>query len=199
MPQRLPIVALALLPTLVAAQSTTSTFPDRPIQERPVRFVVGFTPGGPSDLIARTLANALAATWPQTVFVENRPGAGGNIAAEVVAKSAPDGGTWLLGNNSILATNASLYRRLAYDPVRDFAPVALVATQPNILVVNPQLPAHSVSELVALAKVRLGQLNYASSGSGAFGRRAVQSHDADRYGPYSVQGCAARARRCALG
>src|SRR2546426_6822953 len=135
--------------------------------EKPVRFVVGFTPGGPSDILARALGQKLAESWGQPVVIENRPGAGGNIAAELVAKSAPDGATWLLGNNSILATNQSLYRSLGYDPVKDFAPVALVAIQPNILVVNPDVPASSVKELIALAKARPGELNYASSGSGA--------------------------------
>jgi tripartite-type tricarboxylate transporter receptor subunit TctC len=135
--------------------------------EKPVRFVVGFTPGGPSDILARALGQKLAELWAQQVVIENRPGAGGNIAAELVAKSAPDGTTWLLGNNSILATNQSLYAKLGYDPVKDFAPVALVAIQPNILVVNPNVPASSVRELIALAKAKPGELNYASSGSGA--------------------------------
>lgn len=94
-------------------------------------------------------------------------GAGGNIAAEAVARSAPDGHTWLLGNNSILATNQSLYARLNYDPVKDFTPVALVAIQPNILVVHPGVPASSVSELVSYLKTHPGKLNYASSGAGA--------------------------------
>src|SRR5256712_3958939 len=134
---------------------------------KPVRFIVGFTPGGPSDILARALGQKLADLRGQQVVIENRPGAGGNIAAELVAKSAPDGATWLLGNNSILATNQSLYRSLGYDPVKDFAPVALVAVQPNILVVNPDVPASSVKELIALAKARPGELNYASSGSGA--------------------------------
>ena len=135
--------------------------------EKPVRFVVGFTPGGPSDILARALGQKLAESWAQQVVIENRPGAGGNIAAELVAKSATDGHTWLLGNNSILATNQSLYAKLAYDPVKDFAPVALVAIQPNILVVNPNVAASSVKELIALAKAKPGELNYASSGSGA--------------------------------
>ncbi len=98
--------------------------------EKPVRFVVGFTPGGPSDILARALGQKLAELWAQQVVIENRPGAGGNIAAEVVAKSAPDGHTWLLGNNSILATNQSLYAKLGYDPVKDFAPVALSRSSP---------------------------------------------------------------------
>ncbi|HYN11079.1 MAG TPA: tripartite tricarboxylate transporter substrate binding protein [Burkholderiales bacterium] len=135
--------------------------------EKPVRFVVGFTPGGPSDILARALGQKLGELWRQQVVIENRPGAGGNVAAELVAKSAPDGHTWLLGNNSILATNQSLYRRLGYDPVKDFAPVCLVAIQPNILVVHPQLPAASVAELISYARKNPGKLNYASSGSGA--------------------------------
>jgi tripartite-type tricarboxylate transporter receptor subunit TctC len=153
---------LALALALAAPLACAQTFP-----ERPVRFVVGFTPGGPSDILARALGQKLAERFGQQVIVENRPGAGGNIAAELVAKSSGDGYTWLLGNNSILATNQSLYQKLGYDPVADFAPVALVAIQPNILVVNPGVAASSVKELIALAKSRPGELNYASSGSGA--------------------------------
>ena len=137
-----------------------------PAVAQSVRFVVGFTPGGPSDILARALGAKLTDTLGQTVVVENRPGAGGNLAAEVVAKSPPDGNTWLLGNNSILATNQALYSHLGYDPVKDFAPVALVAIQPNILVVYPSVPAHSVKELIAYAKANPGKLNYASTGAG---------------------------------
>jgi tripartite-type tricarboxylate transporter receptor subunit TctC len=135
--------------------------------EKPVRFVIGFTPGGPSDILARAVGQKLGERWGQQVVVENRPGAGGNLAAEVVAKSAPDAHTWLLGNNSILATNHALYKKLPYDPVKDFAPVALVAVQPNILVVHPDVPAKSVSELIEVLKKSPGKLNYASSGAGA--------------------------------
>ena len=147
---------------LLAASSVCGAFPDKP-----VRFVIGFTPGGPSDILARAVGQKLADRWGQQVVIENRPGAGGNIAAEAVAKSPGDGHTWLLGNNSILATNQSLYRRLPYDPVKDFAPVALVAVQPNILVVHPSLSVSSVLELVSHLKSNPGKLNYASSGAGA--------------------------------
>src|ERR1700693_5432567 len=138
-------IAVALL--IAVAFSSGATAQVWP--EKPVRFVVGFTPGGPSDILARALGQKLAKSWGQQVVIENRPGAGGNIAAELVAKSAPDGHTWLLGNNSILATNQSLYRSLPYDPAKDFAPVALVAIQPNILVVHPGLSVSSVTELIA--------------------------------------------------
>ena len=147
---------------LVLASASAGAFPDKP-----VRFVIGFTPGGPSDILARAVGQKLAERWGQQVVIENRPGAGGNLAAEAVAKSAPDGYTWLLGNNSILATNHALYRKLPYDPVKDFAPVALVAVQPNILVVHPDVKANSVMELVSLAKQSPGKMNYASSGAGA--------------------------------
>jgi tripartite-type tricarboxylate transporter receptor subunit TctC len=146
------LLCLALVSCFAAAQN--------------IRFVVGFTPGGPSDILARALGAKLGETLGQAVIVENRPGAGGNLAAEVVAKSAPDGNTWLLGNNSILATNAALYSRLGYDPIKDFAPVALVGVQPNMLVVHPSVPAHSVAELIAYAKQHPGKLNYASTGAG---------------------------------
>ncbi|HEV3008422.1 MAG TPA: tripartite tricarboxylate transporter substrate binding protein [Burkholderiales bacterium] len=147
---------------LALGSASAGAFPDKP-----VRFVIGFTPGGPSDILARAVGQKLAERWGQQVVIENRPGAGGNLAAEAVAKSPADGYTWLLGNNSILATNQSLYRKLPYDPVKDFAPVALVAVQPNILVVHPEVKANSVMELVALAKQSPGKLNYASSGAGA--------------------------------
>jgi tripartite-type tricarboxylate transporter receptor subunit TctC len=158
------LYSVLVLVTLVCAAtpSLAQSFP-----EKPIRFIVGFTPGGPSDILARALGQKLGERWTQQVVIENRPGAGGNVAAEAVARSAPDGYTWLLGNNSILATNQSLYRSLGYDPVKDFAPVSLVAVQPNILVVNPQVPVKSVKELIDYARRYPGKINYASSGSGA--------------------------------
>jgi len=99
--------------------------------------------------------------------IENRPGAGGNIAAESVAHSAPDGYTLLMGNNSILATNAALYKNIGFDPEKDFAPISLIGSQANILVVNPQVPARTMAELIALAKANPGKINFASSGHGA--------------------------------
>jgi tripartite-type tricarboxylate transporter receptor subunit TctC len=167
MARLLTTLVLLLAANLCAAQP--AAFP-----AKPVRFVIGFTPGGPSDILARALGQKLAERRGQQVVIENRPGAGGNLAAEAVAKSAPDGYTWLLGNNSILATNQSLYRKLPYDPAKDFAPVALVAVQPNILVVHPEVPANSVSELVSYLKNNPGKLNYASSGAGAAAHLAAE-------------------------
>ena len=134
---------------------------------RPVSLVVAFTPGGPSDVIARILGRRMHEILGQPFIIENRPGAGGNIAAEAVATAAGDGYTLLMGNNSILATNAALYKKINYDPERDFIPISLIGTQANILVVNPSVPVNSMAELIALARSRPGQLNFASSGHGA--------------------------------
>jgi len=135
--------------------------------ERPVNLIVAFTPGGPSDVLARILGKKLEQLLGQPFVIENRPGAGGNIAAELAARAAPDGYTLLMGNNSILATNASLYKMMRYDAEKDFAPISLIGSQANILVVNPALPARTMAELIALARAKPGQLDFASSGYGA--------------------------------
>jgi tripartite-type tricarboxylate transporter receptor subunit TctC len=133
----------------------------------PVTIIVAFTPGGPSDVLARIIGRRLQDILHQPFIIENRPGSGGNIAAEQTSHAAPDGYTLLMGNNSILATNAALYKKLAYDPEKDFIPISLIGTQANILVVNPAVPANSMAELITLAKSSPGQLNFASSGFGA--------------------------------
>jgi tripartite-type tricarboxylate transporter receptor subunit TctC len=155
--------ALAGLLALVAATTLAgaANYPDRTIT-----VVVGFPPGGASDILARILTDKLGRLLGQPVIVDNRPGAGGNVAGEFVAHAAPDGYTLLIGNNAILATNASLYSNVGYDAMKDFAPVSLIGTQANVLVVNPNVPAHSLAELIALAKANPGKLNFASSGYG---------------------------------
>ncbi len=134
---------------------------------RPVTIVVAFPPGGPSDVLARIVGRKLEQILGQPFIVENRPGAGGNIAAEQVARAAPDGYTLLNGNNSILATNAALYKKTNFDPEKDFIPLSMIGTQGSILVVNPKVPVNSLAELIALAKANPGKLNFASSGYGA--------------------------------
>jgi tripartite-type tricarboxylate transporter receptor subunit TctC len=141
---------------------------------RPIRFVIGFAPGGASDTMVRVIGARLAENVRQPVVIDNRPGAGGNIAAELVARSQPDGYTLLLGNNGILAVNVSLYSKIGFDPVKDFAPVLLVASQPNILAVHPAVAAKSVKELITLARAKPGQLNYASPGGGTTGHLAAE-------------------------
>jgi len=155
---RVVCVALAVL---AAGAEGADVYPSKPI-----RFVVAFPPGGGTDLVARTIAPRLAERLAQQVVVDNRPGAGGNLGTEIVAKSAPDGYTMLMGSVGPLAINASLFARLPFDPLKDLAPVTLAASTPNILVVHPSLPVASVHELIALAKARPGAINFASSGQG---------------------------------
>lgn len=133
---------------------------------KPVRFVVAFPPGGGTDIIARAIAQKLAERIAQQVVVDNRPGAGGNIGTDIVAKSAPDGYTMLMGSAGPLAINASLFGKMPFDPIKDLAPVTLAASTPNVLVVHPSLRAATVKELIALAKARPGEINFASSGHG---------------------------------
>jgi len=152
-----------LLALLLPVQVTRAA--DYPV--RPVTLVTAFTPGGPSDLLARIVGQRLSEILHQPFVVDGRPGGGGNIAAEFVARATPDGYTLLLGNNSILATNMSLYKKLGYDARRDFAPITLIGSQANILVVGPRVHANAMAELIALAKENPGKLNYASTGYGA--------------------------------
>jgi tripartite-type tricarboxylate transporter receptor subunit TctC len=132
---------------------------------RPVRLVVGFTPGGGVDINARLLASKLSELLGQPVIVDNRPGAGTNIANEYVAKAAPDGYT-LLVNSPAIAINMALYKNLPYDTLRDFVAISIFSESPNILVVNSSSPAKSMSELIALARAKPGVLNYSSAGTG---------------------------------
>lgn len=142
------------------AQSATG-FPTRPI-----KFIVPITPGGSNDVVARTLAQKLTEQWGQAVTVENKPGAGMNLGADFVAKSAPDGYTWLLGANNIFVTNPHV-GKTPFDVFKDFAPVTQVALVPFVLVVHPSVPARHVTELVEYAKRHPDKLNYGSSGNGS--------------------------------
>src|SRR5215207_3541689 len=156
------LAALAGLPAMRTAARAQSAW----TPERPLRLLVGFAAGGSTDVTARLVAQALGERLGQTVVVDNRAGAGGNIAAEHVARAEPDGYTLILATSSTHATNAALYKRLPFNPVRDFTPISQIAFIPNLLVVNPDVPVNSVAELVAHAKARPGQLNYGSGGAG---------------------------------
>ncbi|MFZ9529437.1 MAG: Bug family tripartite tricarboxylate transporter substrate binding protein [Burkholderiales bacterium] len=157
--------ALLIAATLaVALPAAAQTYPSKP-----VRIVVVSTPGGSVDTLARAIAPRLSSKWSQQVLVDNRPGAGGAIAAELVSKAPPDGYTLMMGTIASLATNVSLYKSLPYDPLKDFAPITLVATQNLVLLVHPSIPSRSVKELVALAKKQPGKLTFASAGNGVGG------------------------------
>jgi tripartite-type tricarboxylate transporter receptor subunit TctC len=160
----LRICALGCMATLTVATAGAAEYP-----ARQVRMVVGAVTGGGVDITARVVAAKLSEQTGQQFFVDNRPGAGGNIGSEFVAKSPPDGYTLLMGTIAVLAINPSLYKDLAVDPLRDFAPVSRAADSTNILVVHPALPVKNVRELMALARVRPGELIYGSSGVGTAG------------------------------
>ena len=160
----LALLLAALTPSLAAAQ-------DYP--RKSIRFVVPFPPGGATDALARILGERMTDAWKQSVVIDNRGGAGGNIAAEIAAKSLPDGYTIIIVGVSH-AANLSLYSKLAYHPVRDFTPVTQAVTMHMYLVVHPSVPVKSVKELIALAKAKPGALNYASGGNGSTPHMAME-------------------------
>src|SRR5438477_5874573 len=145
----------------IAACASAQTYPSKPI-----RLVVPYPPGGTTDILARDVGQRLQDGLGQPVVIDNRPGAAGNIGTDMVAKAAPDGYTLLMGTVNTHAINAGLYSKLPYDHIKDFVPVILVARVSNVLEVNPNVPVHTVADLIKLAKEKPGQLNFASSGSG---------------------------------
>jgi tripartite-type tricarboxylate transporter receptor subunit TctC len=158
---RVTAYLLALACMLASPASVAQSYPSKPI-----RMIVPYSAGGTADLLGRGIAQLMSEALGQQVVIENRTGAGGGIGADLVAKSKPDGYTLLMGTIATHAINPNLYAKLPYDAVEDFAPVALVATLPNLLVVHPSVPAKTVKELVALAKARPGELAFASAGNG---------------------------------
>jgi tripartite-type tricarboxylate transporter receptor subunit TctC len=151
------LLAAALAPPCAAAQG----YPTKAI-----RMIVPFPPGGPNDILGRVVAQKLTEQLGQQVVIDNRGGAGGTIGAELAARAVPDGYTLLLGGTASLSINPGLHRKLPYDPLKDFAPVSLVGTAPSILVTHPSLPVKAVGDVIALARAKPGQLNFASAGIG---------------------------------
>lgn len=161
--------ALAAFTALAAATlglAAAPAFAQKDFPTKPIMMVVTYPPGGPTDAMARTLAAALKSSLGQPVVVENRAGAGGNIGAEAVARAEPDGYTLMFGTSAPLAINVSLYRKINYDPVKSFAPVIQIGHLPNVLVVNANVPAKNVQELIALAKSKPGALQFGTPGVG---------------------------------
>ena len=154
------VIGLALAATSALAQTGTTSFPDKPI-----RIVVTFTSGGAPDTLARILGEKLSATWGQPVIVDNKPGAGGNTGADFVAKAPADGYTIVVGTVGTHSINGALYSKMPYDMVRDFTPITLLATTPNMLVINNDVPAKNLKDFIALGK-KDGKMTFASSGSG---------------------------------
>ncbi|MDB5921680.1 MAG: putative Bug-like extracytoplasmic solute binding receptor, family [Betaproteobacteria bacterium] len=167
MKTELTVLALCALfsllgPRAAEAQTDAAHYPSRPI-----RIVVPFPPGGATDIMGRTLGQKLTQRWGQQVIIDNRPGAGGNIAAELAARAAPDGHTLFFAASAQLAVNPNLYAKVPYDPIKNFAAVVLVGSGANIVVAHPSLSVRSLKELIALAKSKPGLLQYASPGSGS--------------------------------
>ena len=163
-------VLLSFMPPQAAAQPVAA----KGYPSKTIRMVLPFPPGGATDIMARRIGQKLSDRWGQQVLIENRAGAGGNIATELVAKAAPDGYTLLFAASAQLAVNPSLYGKVPFDPVKSFAPVTLVGSVPNILVAHPSLPVRSLKEFIAFAKARPGQLNYATAGSGSTAHLSVE-------------------------
>ncbi len=156
----------ALFSTALVFMAATTSVPAQQYPSKAVRMIVGFPAGGTSDIMARLTGQKLSEAWGQTFIIDNRPGAGGNIGTELVAKAAPDGYTLLVSPGSTLTSNPAVYSKVPFDTVRDFAPVTIIAGVPNALVAHPSLPVANVKQLIALAKSRPGQLAYASTGAG---------------------------------
>ena len=174
------VVVAAFRAVIVAyAMALTPALAAEPFPAKPAHLVVPFPPGGPLDAIGRAIAQKLTEAWGQGVVVENKPGAGGNIGADYVAKSAPDGYTVVMGALSTHAVNPSLYAKMPYDAQKDFAPITLVAVTPNVLVVNPSLPVHSVKELIEYAKANPGKLSFGSGSNGSAGHLAGELFKVD--------------------
>jgi tripartite-type tricarboxylate transporter receptor subunit TctC len=157
-------VLTALLGGLLAVSAGTAAAQSFP--SKPVRMVVTFPTGGAPDILARTISEKINPAWGQTVIVDNKPGAGGNIGAEFVARAAGDGHTLVMGTVGTHSINGALYAKMPYDMVKDFTPVTLIASTPNLLVVNNDVPAKNLTELIALAKAKPGQLTFGSPGIG---------------------------------
>ncbi len=170
--RRAAALASLLVATAVGLALTATEAAAQPFPSRPVKLVVPFPPGGSLDNVGRLIAQKLSDMWGQSVVVENKPGAGGNIGADFVAKSPPDGYTVVMGALSTHAVNPSLYPSMPYDARKDFIPVSLVAITPNVLVVNASLPVDSLKELIAYAKANPGKLNFGSGSNGSAGHLA---------------------------
>lgn len=155
------VVCVCVGATFPTSSANADVYPNKPI-----RLICPFPPGGTTDIVARLVAQNLTEAWGQQVIVDNRPGAGGLIGTELGSKAPADGYTALLGSITTHAVNPALYKHLKFDPIKDFTPVSLVVSSPQLLAVHPSVPANSVKELISLAKGRPGQLNYASAGVG---------------------------------
>src|SRR6266850_2065885 len=178
------------------AQAAAQDYP-----RKPVRLIVPFAPGGGNDTVARTIAQQMSASLGQQIVIDNRSGAGGVVGAELAAKAPPDGYTLFLGGVGSLAVNPNLHARLPYDPLKDFAPITLIASAPSVLVVHPSVPARTLAEFTALARANPGKLNYASNGNGSSAQLAAVMYEAEAargHGEKARQPASRRPDRCGI-
>ncbi len=170
----MPLLALFAMATSAATRPAATIAASFAYPDKPIRIVVPFTPGGSADIFARAIGQKMSESWKQQVVIDNRAGSGGVIGSEIAAKSAPDGYTLMLGITANIAINPAVYKKLPYDPVRDFAPVTLVAAAPYVMVVPPSLPVKTAKDFIMLAAAKPGQLNYASLGNGSAGHLTAE-------------------------
>src|SRR5947199_10492498 len=166
--RRFVAIVLLCIPALAAAQSYPA---------KPIHLIVPFPPGGGNDTVARAIAQQVGPDLGQAMVIDNRPGAGGSVGAELAAKAPPDGYTLFLAGVGSHAVNPNVHARLPYDPVKDFAPVTLLASAPSVLVVNPGVPARTIAEFIAYARANPGKLNYASNGAGSAAHAAAAMYE----------------------
>ena len=157
---------------VLAATALAVSAQDFPV--KPIRLIVPFGPGGTTDILARVVGERLGERFGQQVLIDNRPGAGGNIAAEITARAAPDGYTIFLGSMGTQSINVSIYPKLAFDPIKDFAPISLVSNSANLLIVHPSIPVNTVRQLIQLARAKPDRFSYSTSGGGSFNHMSAE-------------------------
>ncbi|MGH8617742.1 MAG: Bug family tripartite tricarboxylate transporter substrate binding protein [Burkholderiales bacterium] len=166
-------LALALIASTAVAQDP-STSSGQAFPTKSIRLIIPFGPGGTTDILGRVIGERMSARWGQPVVIDNRPGAGGNIAAEQTVRAPADGYTLFIGSMGTQSINVSIYSKLPFDPLKDFTPISLVANSANLLLVHPSIPARNVKQLIALARTKPGRLSYSSSGSGSFNHMSAE-------------------------
>ena len=157
---------------VLAAAALAALAQDFPV--KPIRLIVPFGPGGTTDILARVVGERLGERFGQQVLIDNRPGAGGNIAAEITARAAPDGYTIFLGSMGTQSINISIYPKLPFDPIKDFAPISLVSNSANLLIVHPSIPVNTVRQLIQLARAKPDRFSYSTSGGGSFNHMSAE-------------------------
>ena len=179
---------------VLAAAALVASAQDFPV--KPIRLIVPFGPGGTTDILSRVIGERLGERFGQQVLIDNRPGAGGNIAAEITARATPDGYTIFLGSMGTQSINISIYPKLAFDPIKDFAPISLVSNSANLLIVHPSIPVNTVRQLIQLARAKPDRFSYSTSGGGSFNHMSAELFNLMAQTKWCTSLIKAAARRC---